>query len=795
MEVSIGFELRYWTSICVAIDLNIVSSEVVQDGDVIVGRHSEKRPGELMIRGGGQLFIGQEQDNLGGGFNELQSFRGSLADLRIYAKKLATGKTKRYTSCQSFSVSQEPLLEFRNISTTFEVGEVEIEDFNGASLCSKKKKFDFVFPEPRLFNEAEMLCRALGGRMKVPVNRDDNRELLQLSAPHTNSCANGHVDTLWLGVRGNITDESFYDTFTNRKITYQNFEKNGGKPIEEPETCVTIKGSQDIVESARGIWVSKKCDLERCVACHFLKLPFVRIRGLCGKTEFDKHYFINNDNNTINFIGAFYSKIMAHPPMKNDSKTGDFGYWMISKIGRPEINAKLYKKSPTHYPTGENRWVVENDVCGKSEVTLRMTSCKEQEFSCDDGKCIPLPERCNMEANCLDGSDEIDCSFLVFSEGYDEKKPPPRQNQMSPVNVSIHTAMLSVRAFDLTGFNFVVEIEVRISWHDARLKFHHLNDADFLNVIYLDDKESQMPWMPTVEFLGDAFTSSDVTDRRSSLLVHRVTMPLPDNDERLLEDEIFEGKDNPLVLLKKLTVKTSCQFDLITFPFDTQTCRLGVVLSGVTKDYIALVPDGKGVSYLGNRKLLEYFLTEEKMIRHDEGNFSGQVIELMFQNLSTFYVTSTYIPTFIIVVIGYLVFFFPVEDFNERVMVALTALLVEAAFFTQMSSSIPQTAYLKLVDIWFVYCIISLFLVVVTVVFINWCKKSAPGCLLGVGKYTTRSEARLTSRRTALAARLNTLCRVVCPILTALFFVFYLTMAALIDIPKLPIDINAMQFT
>ena len=41
-----------------------------------------------------------------------------------------------------------------------------------------------------------------------------------------------------------------------------------------------------------------------------------------------------------------------------------------------------------------------------------------------------------------------------------------------------------------------------------------------------------------------------------------------------------------------------------------------------------------------------------------------------------------------------------------------------------MSSSIPQTAYLKLVDVWFVFCIISLFLVVVTVAFINWCRVS-----------------------------------------------------------------------
>nr|XP_045616941.1 uncharacterized protein LOC123769748 [Procambarus clarkii] len=210
----------------------------------------------------------------------------------------------------------------------------------------------------------------------------------------------------------------------------------------------------------------------------------------------------------------------------------------------------------------------------------------------------------------------------------------------------------------------------------------------------------------------------------------------------------------------------------------------------MTKDYIALVPEANGVTYVGKRKLLEYYLKDEVMMPHDEANYSGQVVKLTFQNLSTFYITSTYVPTFIIVVIGYLVFFFPVDDFNERIMVALTALLVEAAFFTQTSASIPQTAYLKLVDIWFVYCIISLFLVVVTVAFLNWCKKCAPACVLGVGPYTSGARKVLAARRAALATSLNLLCRFLCPVLTALFLIFYLVMAALIDIPELNIQLN-----
>ncbi|XP_053647998.2 uncharacterized protein [Cherax quadricarinatus] len=788
-NLKVSVKLRLWSSFCVAMDLVGRKMEVVQDGHIKMGIIETFVPAnDLMVHSGGKLYIGQEQDTLGGGFNEFQSLRGSLVDLRVYNSILTTDQMKNYTSCQAPDNSSVPILDFYNITRKFEVRNVEIEQVSSELICEQREEFDIIFPEPRLFQEGELLCRILGGTLKVPISKEDNRKLFLLAESYTTGCSDGVGDILWLGVKGNESSQTWQHFASRAPILYSNFEQNSGQPIEEPEVCVTFKGSRSIVSYAYGKWVPRPCNLERCIACHFEELPFVRIRGLCGKSEFDREYFLLQDNNTVVFIGAYYSFITKHLPTKNSTFSGNFGYWHITRYDKLSITAKLTMKSPTHYPTGLNKWIISNDVCGEQEVTLRMTSCKDQQFSCDDGTCIRLRERCDMEVNCPDGSDEVSCRFLVIPEGYNKMTPPPRRDPSTPINVYLHVQMLSVRAFDLTGFNFVCELEVRIAWHDVRIKFHHLNEAEFLNTIHLT--EEQEPWMPKVEFFGDAFTTSDVSERRSFLVAKRVTQPLPDNDENLGEDEIFAGEDNPLVLIKKLTVTTSCQFDLISFPFDTQTCKLGVVLLGLTKDYITLVPEGPGITYVGKRKLLQYYLKDEAMLPHDEANYSGQVVKLTFQNLSTFYITSTYVPTFIIVVIGYLVFYFPVDDFNERIMVALTALLVEAAFFTQTSSNIPQTAYLKLVDIWYVYCIISLFLVVVTVAFLNWCKKCAPACVLGVGRYINDAGALLAVRRAALAAWLNLLCRILCPVLTALFLTFYLVMAALIEIPELNIQLN-----
>ncbi|KAK4295923.1 hypothetical protein Pmani_031535 [Petrolisthes manimaculis] len=53
-------------------------------------------------------------------------------------------------------------------------------------------------------------------------------------------------------------------------------------------------------------------------------------------------------------------------------------------------------------------------------------------------------------------------------------------------------------------------------------------------------------------------------------------------------------------------------------------------------------------------------------------------------------------------------------------MVSLTSLLVLATFFSQGSLTIPKTAYLKLIDVWYVALITQVFLVVMSLVLVEY---------------------------------------------------------------------------
>ena len=49
-------------------------------------------------------------------------------------------------------------------------------------------------------------------------------------------------------------------------------------------------------------------------------------------------------------------------------------------------------------PVGTHKWRVENNVCQEGETSveiLQLSACDEGQFTCDDGKCLDISQRCN----------------------------------------------------------------------------------------------------------------------------------------------------------------------------------------------------------------------------------------------------------------------------------------------------------------------------------------------------------------------------------------------------------------
>ena len=65
---------------------------------------------------------------------------------------------------------------------------------------------------------------------------------------------------------------------------------------------------------------------------------------------------------------------------------------------------------------------------GASHV-LTLSDCHPKKFTCDSGHCIELDKKCDSVIDCSDGSDELNCEFLLVKEDYTADKLPLRDRE------------------------------------------------------------------------------------------------------------------------------------------------------------------------------------------------------------------------------------------------------------------------------------------------------------------------------------------------------------------------------
>ncbi|KAK3854960.1 hypothetical protein Pcinc_038605 [Petrolisthes cinctipes] len=315
---------------------------------------------------------------------------------------------------------------------------------------------------------------------------------------------------------------------------------------------------------------------------------------------------------------------------------------------------------------------------------LLLTACSARQFTCNDGTCIRKMQRCDLEVNCPDQSDERLCQAVVVPRDYIREVPPARIGN-EPARIHMRVTILSMQPIDASNMKMTLDLTI-----EPELLFQDLTGTE---------AENRLQWETFVAVMESG--------------------PDPDDITRVREDEVYPGETNSLKLTQTYWVRVSCQMDLQDYPFDSQLCTFNMRLQAFTRDLVAIMTPGTNVEYLGTRNLREYELRSVEMVQQDWKKHSGQEIRFRLENLSGFYISSTYVPTFLMVIICYCTLFFEIEDFQDRIMVSLTALLVLATLFTQITETTPTTSYLKLLDAWFVACILVNFSIVILLVIIN----------------------------------------------------------------------------
>ena len=118
---------------------------------------------------------------------------------------------------------------------------------------------------------------------------------------------------------------------------------------------------------------------------------------------------------------------------------------------------------------------------------LKLTGCRDGEFTCSDGQCISMQQRCDQIIHCRDESDEDSCKLIVFKESYNRKVPPftvnPVDLTMVPVQVQVSTALMNVLAISEFTHTIDLKLGITLNWYENRVFYHNLKGEEALNVL------------------------------------------------------------------------------------------------------------------------------------------------------------------------------------------------------------------------------------------------------------------------------------------------------------------------
>ena len=296
-------------------------------------------------------------------------------------------------------------------------------------------------------NDAKEMCLRLNGELiTVPQNQEEekmmNEMMLNFMMKKTSNNMT-YIDenqkqlNLWVAGETILSkEEKTFDNIEREQIfpergemvlyhPYTGAKLNPQKPMLMPYQATDLRVRQNCINCQSGMnkpfpdsmWMWQKtawCFYVSCsqlrldsAVCRFRKAPSFSIRGLCKDALMDTQYKLAEPKP----MGIDIARPGHDWGGETRSYVGPKG-WVIAKNNTD----KKWRITHYHYtaitvtmldkdilPLGRHKWRMENNVCNEgvtSSVVLQVSGCDEGEFTCDDGKCLDISQRCNnIEVN------------------------------------------------------------------------------------------------------------------------------------------------------------------------------------------------------------------------------------------------------------------------------------------------------------------------------------------------------------------------------------------------------------
>ena len=418
-------------------------------------------------------------------------------------------------------------------------------------------------------------CSVFNGKLPVP-NSDVQKDYQQiiLGVLGENACGSAEAAEFWLGLKWNADKDAFVDMYSG----------------EKPHTNITeaIKVYGDLAEFScvyaygEGTYNAECEESWPCMNCVIEPGTLYFLKGLCPTAYMDSWQTLGtiddtfrlNDDSTMEnakFHGFTISQVFFNKAYER---------WTIQSTTEPD-NILIMKPKNIH-PLGRWTWIVGNksNICPdwepSQEIILTFSACKQEQFTCEDGKCIDVGLRCDHNTDCDDQSDEIGCELITFKKGY-LKGIVPKERVGAYRNVTLMVNIKSFPEIDAIKLSFTMNFNLRMMWSDHRLIMNDLNTVESMSNV-INENDLKALWMPVLSFsnaLGPYQTKLDEQTFGTIMANGNSTLK-----SKLMHTEGLEysGADQVIIIDKEYFLEFGCEYDLLSYPFDTQVTTYNTLI-------------------------------------------------------------------------------------------------------------------------------------------------------------------------------------------------------------------------
>ena len=131
-------------------------------------------------------------------------------------------------------------------------------------------------------------------------------------------------------------------------------------------------------------------------------------------------------------------------------------------------------------------------------------------------------------------------------------------------------------------------------------------------------------------------------------------------------------------------------------------CTVNLIVRKLETSVMAITPHLLDME--SETVLTQYLITNWTLAYNNASNVdAGIKMTLVLKRRILNAILTVYLPTILVLIIVYATNFFKDFFFEATVTVNLTSLLVLTTLFISVAGSLPQTAYIKMVDIWLIF--------------------------------------------------------------------------------------------